>query len=102
MFISLGVGYYAANFAVNICVVFVPETSPSYGHSNGKSCIAMDSAKVFFLDIDIFFSSGRGPFLVTSAPEHTESPPEHHGANVGPARGPWHVLWEFKAVKIGT
>ena len=51
---------------------------------------------VFFLYIGIFFSSGRGPFLVLSALGHAGSPPEHHGANVGPDRGPWHVLWGFK------
>ena len=43
-----------------------------------------------------FFSSGRGSFLVLSAPEDAESPPEHYGASVGPGRGPWHVLWGFK------
>ena len=28
-------------------------------------------------------------------------PPEHHGASLGPGRGPWHVLWGFKVAKIG-
>ena len=31
-----------------------------------------------------------------SAPGRAGSPPKHHGASVGPDRGPWHVLWEFK------
>ena len=44
----------------------------------------------------IFFSSARGSFLVLSAPWHAGSPPEHHGASVGPGRRPWHVLWGFK------
>ena len=43
-----------------------------------------------------FFSSSRVSFLVLSAPGHAGSPPEHHGASVGPDRGPWHVLWGFK------
>ena len=51
---------------------------------------------VFFLRIDGFFSSGRGSFLVLSAPGHVGSPPEHHGASVGRDRGPRHVLWMFK------
>ena len=33
---------------------------------------------VFFLHIDNFFSSGRGSFLVLSAPGHAGSPPERH------------------------
>ena len=44
----------------------------------------------------LFSSSDRGSFLVLSAPGHARSPPEHHGASVGPGRGPWHVLWGFK------
>ena len=55
----------------------------------------MTCINVFF-GIDIFFSSGRGSFLVLSAPWHAGSPPEHKGANVGPGRRPWHVLWGFK------
>ena len=49
-----------------------------------------------FFAVRHFFSSGRGPFLVLSAPWHAGSPPEHHGASVGPGRRPWHVLWGFK------
>ena len=52
--------------------------------------------KFVFVHIGISFSSGRGSFLVLSAPRHAESPPEHHGASVGPGRGPWLVLWGFK------
>ena len=44
----------------------------------------------------LFSSSDRGSFLVLSAPGHAGSQPEHHGATVGPDRGPWHVLWGFK------
>ena len=51
---------------------------------------------VFFLHFGNFFSSGRGSFLVLSAPWHAGSPPGHHGASLGPGRGPWHVLWGFK------
>ena len=36
----------------------------------------------FFLRIGVFFSSGRGYFLVLSDPGHAGSPPEHHGAGV--------------------
>ena len=43
-----------------------------------------------------FFSFDRGSFIVLSALGHAESPPEHHGATVGPGRDPWHVLWGFK------
>ena len=49
-----------------------------------------------FLHICIFFSTGHGSFLVLSAPQYAWSSPEHHGAGVGPGRGPWHVLWAFK------
>ena len=52
---------------------------------------------VLFIHIGIFLSSGRGSFLVPSAPGHAGSPPEHHGASVDPGRGPWHVRWGFKA-----
>ena len=48
-----------------------------------------------------FFLSGRGSFLLLSAPGHAGSPPEHHGVSVGLGRGPWHVLWGFKVTKIG-
>ena len=50
-----------------------------------------------------FSSSRLGSFLVLSVPGHAGvSPnPEHHGASVGPSRGPWHVLWRFKLAKIG-
>ena len=51
---------------------------------------------VFLWHIGIFFSSGRGSFLVLSAPWHAGSPREHQGASVGPGRHPWHVLWGFK------
>ena len=58
---------------------------------------------VCFLHIGIFFSPGRGSFLVLSALGHAGSPPEHQGASVGPSRGPWHVLWGFKvAVPTGS
>ena len=54
----------------------------------------------FFGTCGIVFSSGLpvvfGSFLVLSAPWHAGSPPEHHGASVGPGRRPWHVLWGFK------
>ena len=56
---------------------------------------------VLFCTSFFFFSFGRGSFLVLSAPGHAWSPPEHHGASVGPARGPWHVLSGFKVAKIG-
>ena len=49
----------------------------------------------FFVLIVIFFSPGRGSFIVLSAPGHAGSMPEHHGASVGPGRAPWHVLWGF-------
>ena len=52
---------------------------------------------MFLLHIGIFFSSRHGSFLVLSAPGHARSPPEHHGASVGPGRGPWHVLWGLKS-----
>ena len=52
--------------------------------------------KCVFLHIGISFSSGRGSFLVLSAPGNAGSPPEQWGASVGPGRGPWHVLWGFK------
>ena len=45
-----------------------------------------------FCNIGICFSSGRGSFLVLSAPAHAGSPPEHHGACEGPGLGPLHVL----------
>ena len=51
---------------------------------------------VFFWHFDIFFSSGRGSFLVHSAPWNAGSRPEHHGARVGLGRRPWHVLWGVK------
>ena len=51
---------------------------------------------IFFFLYRHFFSSGRGSFLVLSAPGNAGSPPEHHGPSVGPARGPWHVLSGFK------
>ena len=51
---------------------------------------------VFFWHIGIFFSSGRGSFLVLSAPWRAGSPPEHQGASVGPGLRPWHVLWGLK------
>ena len=38
---------------------------------------------------NIFFSSGRGSFLVLSVAGHAGDP---HGASAGPGRGPWHVL----------
>ena len=63
----------------------------------GEPCITM--YKSVFLHIGIFFSSGRGSFLVLSAPGHTGSPPEHHGASVGPSGGSWHVFWGFKSRK---
>ena len=47
---------------------------------------------VFFWHFGILFSSGRESFLVLSAPWHAGSPPGHHGASLGPGRGPWHVL----------
>ena len=52
--------------------------------------------KCVFCAHRLFFCSGRGSFLVLSAPGRAGSPPKHHGASVGPDRGPWHVLWEFK------
>ena len=36
----------------------------------------------FFWHLGIFFSSGRGSFLVLSAPWHAGSPPGHHGASL--------------------
>ena len=56
----------------------------------------MTMCECVFLHMGIFFSSGRRSFLVLSAPGHAGSPPEHHGASVGPGRGPRHVLWGFK------
>ena len=55
--------------------------------------------KCFFLAHQHFFSSGRGSFLVLSAPGRAGSPPEHSGASAGPGRGPWHVRWGFEVVK---
>ena len=49
-----------------------------------------------FLNTGIFFSSGPGSFLVLSGPGHAGSLPKHHGASVGPGRGPWHVVWRSK------
>ena len=49
-----------------------------------------------FFNINIFFFSDRGSFLVLSAPGHAGSPPEHLGVSVGSGRGPSHVLWGFK------
>ena len=56
-----------------------------------EPCITMYQYN-FFCAHRRFFSSGRGSFLVLSAPGHAGSPPEHHGASVDPGRGPWRVL----------
>ena len=64
-----------------------------------KGSLVLPWMNVFVLHVDIFFSSGRGSFVVLSAPEYAGNPPEHHGANVGPGRGPWHVLWRFKVAR---
>ena len=40
--------------------------------------------KCLFSHIGLFISPSRGSFLVLSAPGHTGSPPEHHGASFGP------------------
>ena len=53
---------------------------------------------VFFLPFGIFFSSGRGSFLVLSAPWHTGSPPGPQ-KSLGPGRGPWHVMWGVKVAR---
>ena len=63
-----------------------------YTHPEREPCTYIN---VFFWPIGIFFSSGRGSFLVLSAPWHAGSPPEHQGESVGPGRHPWHVLWGF-------
>ena len=62
-------------------------------HPEEEPCITM--CKCVFLHVGIFPSSS-GSFLVLSALGHAGSPPEHHGASVGPVLGPWHVLWGFK------
>ena len=49
-----------------------------------------------FLHVDIFFCSGRGSFVVLSAPGRARSPPEHHDASEGPGRSPWYFVWRFK------
>ena len=54
---------------------------------------------MFFWPFGTFCSSGRGCFLVLSAPWHAGSPPEHQGASVGPGRRPWHVLWGFEVAR---
>ena len=72
--------------------VSIAKTWPTYLY---MYCITMYK-RVFFAH-GIVCSSYRGYFLVLSALGHGGSPPEHHGANVGPGRGPWHVLWRFKA-----
>ena len=61
-----------------------------------KGSLVLLYINVFFWHMAFFFSYGRGSFLVLSAPWHSWSPPEHHGASVGPGRRPWHVLWGFK------
>ena len=56
----------------------------------------------FFCASDFFFSSGRWSFLVLSVLGQARSPPERHGASVGPGRGPWHALWVFEvAINCG-
>ena len=52
--------------------------------------------KCVFFARRYFFSSGRGSFLVLSAPGQEGSLPEHRGASVGPGRGPRHALWGLK------
>ena len=44
-----------------------------------------------------FFPFRPRSFLVFSAPAHAGSSPEHHGASMGPGRGPWHVIWGSKS-----
>ena len=51
-----------------------------------------------YLRSGIFFTPGHESFLVLSAPGYAGSPPEHHGASVGPGRGRSHVLWGLKVV----
>ena len=62
-----------------------------------KGNLVLQCINVFFWLIGIFLSSGRGSCHVLSAPWHAGSPPGHHGARLGPGRGPWHVLGEVKA-----
>ena len=50
----------------------------------------------FFWHFSDYFSSGRGSFLVHSAPWHAESPPELRAQVLSPGRGPWYVLWGLK------
>ena len=70
------------------------------GTKNGQQHRHVDITryKCVFFHIGNFFSYDGGSFLVLSTPGHAGSPPEHHGASVGPGRGPWHVLWGFKVV----
>ena len=65
-------------------------------HPEGQPCTMY---KCILWPFGIFFSSGRGSFLILSAPWHAESPPEHQGARVGPGRYPWHGLWGFKVAR---
>ena len=51
---------------------------------------------MFFCTSAFFSLPAAFFFLVLSTPGHAGSPPEHHGASVGPGRGPWHGLWGFK------
>ena len=53
--------------------------------------------KYVFLHISIFFSSGRGSFLVLSALGHAGTPPEHHGASVGMAGVRRTCSWSSKS-----
>ena len=55
---------------------------------------------VFFSPFGIFLSSGRGSFLVLSAPWRTGSPPGPHTKSLGPGRGPRHVLWSLKVARL--
>ena len=61
-----------------------------------KGSLVLLCINVFFWLFGIFFTFGRGSFLLLSAPRHIGSPPGHHDARLGPGRGPWHVLWGFK------
>ena len=50
---------------------------------------------MFFWPFGLLSSSGRGSFLVLSAPWHAGSP----HASLGLGRGRWHVLWGFKVAR---
>ena len=61
----------------------------------------MYTYEILFLRMAMHFSSGGGPFLALSGEGHAGGPPVHHGAIMGPGRGPWRVLRAFKVARAG-